>query len=252
MRHVYVGDVGDFGKFGLLRALLHGSENLKLGVAWYLMDEHEHNNDGKHDSYLCVGTDNVNSSYRDCDADLYDRLKQIRGGDRLDVSMLEEGSVLPESTVFAKETIPVNATTSQRSEWHARSKQVLSECEVVFVDPDNGIKWQNPTPKAAWSHKHVYWSEILDFLDAGKSVVVYHHLNRNGSHEEQVQSGLGTLATYGHPRWAVRYRRGTSRVFSVIPNRSHQEKLNRNLLAFGKNWKNHADVIQSIRFIEST
>ena len=33
MQNRYVGDIGDFGKYGLLRALYHGRQ---LGVAWYL------------------------------------------------------------------------------------------------------------------------------------------------------------------------------------------------------------------------
>ena len=40
----YVGDVGDFGKYGLLRALCGG--DLTLGVVWYLYPDEEANNDG--------------------------------------------------------------------------------------------------------------------------------------------------------------------------------------------------------------
>ena len=242
MRHVYVGDVGDFGKFGLLRALLRGPRSCKLGVAWYLMDEAEQNNDGKHDAYLCVGTEDANASYRDCDPPLYDRLKQIRSGDQLDIAMLENGSVLPDGTLFSKEAIPVNATKSLRSEWHLRSIDSLNSCDIVFVDPDNGIKWKDPGPSSVWSHKHVYWSEILDYLDAGKSVVAYHHLNRSGSHAEQIQSCLATLDANGHPSWGVRYRRGTSRVFFVIANQKHRESLKDNVLAFSESWSAHTDL----------
>lgn len=34
MQNCYVGDIGDFGKYGLLKAL--GGDDLRLGVVWYL------------------------------------------------------------------------------------------------------------------------------------------------------------------------------------------------------------------------
>ena len=121
-------------------------------------------------------------------------------------------------------------------------KKTLSDCDVVFVDPDNGIKWEDPGPPAVWSHKHIYWSEILDYLNSGKSVVCYHHLNRNGSHAEQIQSGLATLNANGHPSWGVRYRRGTSRVFFVIANPKHRDSFRENLLAFSETWSDHTEL----------
>src|SRR5947209_11324823 len=44
MRHEYVGDVGDFGKYALLNAL--ASKDMPLGVVWYLNTCIESNNDG--------------------------------------------------------------------------------------------------------------------------------------------------------------------------------------------------------------
>ena len=56
MRHEYVGDIGDFGKYALLKAL--AGNDLTLGVVWYLNVAHESNNDGQFTSYdhlrICV------------------------------------------------------------------------------------------------------------------------------------------------------------------------------------------------------
>src|SRR5258705_2254990 len=50
MQDRYAGDIGDFGKLALLRAL---SPERKLGVCWYLCTgEGEDNNDGAHVKYL--------------------------------------------------------------------------------------------------------------------------------------------------------------------------------------------------------
>lgn len=39
MKNQYFGDVGDFGKYGLLTAL--ASNEIKLGVNWYLTQDDE-------------------------------------------------------------------------------------------------------------------------------------------------------------------------------------------------------------------
>ena len=50
MQNRYVGDIGDFGKLGLLRAL--SSKGLSIGVNWYLTTDESHNGDGRHVDYL--------------------------------------------------------------------------------------------------------------------------------------------------------------------------------------------------------
>ena len=49
MQNRYTGDIGDFAKYGLLRALSKGK---RLGVAWYLYPDEEDNTDGRHIDYL--------------------------------------------------------------------------------------------------------------------------------------------------------------------------------------------------------
>ena len=49
MQDRYAGDVDDYVKLALLRALAPGR---KLGVAWYLYPDEDHNADGRHVSYI--------------------------------------------------------------------------------------------------------------------------------------------------------------------------------------------------------
>ena len=49
MQNRYTGDIGDFGKLGLLR-VLH-SAGLSIGVNWYLTPDETHNGDGRHIAY---------------------------------------------------------------------------------------------------------------------------------------------------------------------------------------------------------
>ena len=49
MQGRYAGDIGDYVKFSLLRAIADPGD---LGVIWYLYPDERHNNDGRHIEYL--------------------------------------------------------------------------------------------------------------------------------------------------------------------------------------------------------
>src|SRR4051794_23930652 len=101
MQDRYVGDVGDFGKYGLLRSL---ASNHSLGVVWYLTPDEDHTNDGKHTSYLHPTRKNL-TDYRDCDPDLYDALSGIIHAEQRCVKGVRERGVLPAGTVFYEDRL---------------------------------------------------------------------------------------------------------------------------------------------------
>lgn len=68
MKNQYVGDVGDYGKYGLLRYI--SNKGIHIGVNWYLTED-DGSNDGKFISYLSK------ESERKYDGELYDFLKEI-------------------------------------------------------------------------------------------------------------------------------------------------------------------------------
>lgn len=49
MKNQYVGDIGDYGKYSLLRDFINAG--VKIGVNWYLT-ENDDTNDGKFTDYL--------------------------------------------------------------------------------------------------------------------------------------------------------------------------------------------------------
>ena len=49
MKNQYVGDIGDFGKYSMLRAFIDAG--IKVGVNWYLTED-DGSNDGKFMDYL--------------------------------------------------------------------------------------------------------------------------------------------------------------------------------------------------------
>ena len=68
MKNQYVGDIGDYGKYSLLRFLsLHG---IRIGINWYLT-ENDHSSDGRFTDYLSKESERV------FDPIVYDALQSI-------------------------------------------------------------------------------------------------------------------------------------------------------------------------------
>jgi hypothetical protein len=65
----YTADMGDYVKFGILRALLPG---YRLGTIWCLYPDESHNSDGRHIPYLSQP-----DRWRHHDPVLFDSLGQI-------------------------------------------------------------------------------------------------------------------------------------------------------------------------------
>ena len=90
----YVGDVGDFGKYGLLQALTlpNTPDELSLGVVWYLVPNHGPAGDGRYTDYL---KEKNAGRFRPCNPLLFDCLKEIVDSDRRSVESIERAGFLP-------------------------------------------------------------------------------------------------------------------------------------------------------------
>src|SRR4051794_34795138 len=96
MQDKYVANIGDFGKYGLLRSL---ATDLSLGVVWYFHPAKSNTADGGSVAFLKPTPTNL-TTFRDCDPDLYDALAgTVRDGAR-SVKSVQEHGILPEGTVF--------------------------------------------------------------------------------------------------------------------------------------------------------
>lgn len=97
MQNRYVGDIGDFVKYGLLRALCNGRQ---LGVAWYLYPDERHNDDGRFVQYL-----REPDEWRRFDPKLFDGMREIVDSGHRRVGSVEESGLLPSTTIFAGEML---------------------------------------------------------------------------------------------------------------------------------------------------
>ena len=230
VQHHFVGDVGDFGKYGLLRALTGtrpvDEPRLSLGVVWYLPAGATGSAaDGQKLSYL-----NEPNRFRSCDPRLYDALGQLFDGGGRSLGAVEASGILCDSTVCFDGPVPQDQRSRQR--WFQQAAQAVQGRDVVFLDPDKGLA---PPSAGLSSTEHAYVSELEAFVRGGQTVVVYHHLGRTATHPVQMRDWAERLArelrldAEPHILW---YRRGTARAYFVIPAAAHAKTIGERLERF--------------------
>ncbi len=233
MQDRYAGDIGDFVKYGLLRAI-RGTR--RLGVAWYLHPNVGPAGDGKHIAYL-----QDPDEWRHLDAELFDTLMKLIG-DRRSVADIQESGVLGDA-VFAADRLLVAEIKVQdrehwRNRWFSRVKRQLAGCDLVFADPDNGLVSDDrfrPTRKE--NAKRIPLAEAMALAE-GRTAVVYHHNTRRpGGHRNEIlwwkdQLPGDTLAYY--------WRRVSNRTFFII---NPDAETRRRLREFEKRWGDRGELV---------
>ena len=177
MKNQYVGDIGDYGKYGLLRFL--ASRGVKIGINWYLT-ENDDSKDGRFTDYL------TKPSFRKYDPELFDALANIAGQPEKSVNMIEEAGLIPEAdyynAVLKLNSLEPSARVISRRLWCNNSFLLLGDAELVFADPDNGISIKKKA-NAKDSEKYVLPEEIKRYYFDGKNVVYYCHKGRRKPEE---------------------------------------------------------------------
>ena len=189
MQDRYTGDIGDFGKLGLLRQL--ASTGLSIGVNWYRTPDETHNSDGLHVGYL------QKEQFRTCDPALWSALGQIISSGKREIAALEQSGVL-DATYFGRLLDSSSgdkiARQAVRMGWHGQALQALHCCDIVFVDPDNGLMVPSADGTVK-SNKFVLPYELVEYYNAGASIIYYQHKARRpdefyiDQHRQLVSSG---------------------------------------------------------------
>lgn len=212
MQDRYAGDVGDYGKIGLLKCLqAHG---FTIGVNWYRVPELdvEKNKDGtfKQDDgkYL------IPDSIIECDPHLAEMLTEIAKGKRSVVS-LQNAGFIPNAVYFDE-----YLTVEGRNEWRELAKKLFTDCNLVFMDPDNGLLVKSVGRQSAKSVKYAFYEEVREYIESGKSVLVYNHRCRKPERKyfEDLEAKLQeNLKVYHHMVQEITFPKGTIRDYFAIP-----------------------------------
>jgi len=217
----YFGDIGDFAKYGLLRAVAAGEPPLRLGVLWYLVPDESHTKDGRHIEYLDRTPENL-ARFRACDPELYDKLGGLVRAGRRSVSAVPEHALLPPGTIYHDtpldySTVPHVERAALRARWLTGALDVAGGADVVFLDPDNGLE-VGCGPCDDLGPKYAYYDDVSWFPPA-KTLVVYQHSARTPgvTFPTQLETRMEDLRScLDRPRdafFAMRWRRVSPRAF---------------------------------------
>ena len=244
MQNRYVGDVGDLGKYGLLRHLSgHTAEDegvrLDVAIIWYFHHDEIHvgnrqriNGDGGHTSYLRRTATDDKAEYRNCDIELWESLRDLVYRNARCVHCAEEAGLLPEGTRFYGaplvylEGSPPQLRQQMRAHWWRRALRDTRYAEIVCCDPDNGIGAEDQKHRDKGT-KYTYYSDLADLWNRGQSLVVYHHLGR-ADNDQQAQEKAQELSESleGNPEVVpFIFNRGTARVFLVAIRPEHADPI---------------------------
>lgn len=240
MKNQYFGDVGDFGKYGLLSVVVENS--FSLGINWYLTEDDERT-DGKFINYL------DKQEFRRCDEELHKFLALSLANGRRHVNELKHferfhRTAFYDSVLFIDD---INALSERgriqrlrhRNDWFMNSMVQLKNCDLIFCDPDNGLETESVSPTKKESVKYTFLSEIDQMLSAGKSVVVYNHRDRtpDNKYKERLRGIHKRLNTNTKLR-VIRFNRYNVRDYMFFIQTSHAQEIEERIdkMLNDRNW----------------
>lgn len=237
MQDRYVGDVGDFGKYGLLNEICkksHGS--VKLGINWfYVTREEKQRGERRYSSYSYLNDESKDSKkYAVCFPDLYDKLKGIVNG-RRSIKEIENCLILPKETVFYSKPLPYSSVNprereEERKNWFRESLSQLKSADIIFLDPDNGIQADKVRKTQIKAIKYVFKDEIKQYYELDKSLLIYNHRDRKPKleYDRKITYLLGQINSPNGIK-VLRFKRVSVRDFIFLMQKDHQDLIDQTI-----------------------
>lgn len=236
MQNRYTGDIGDYSKLGLLRALQ--SAGFTIGLNWYLTPDETHNSDGRHVDYL------HQDEYRACDSDLWLGLKAIVDGENREVCNMENDDIL--QATFFSECLDFRGKKKvkrieRRAEWFAKSLDVMAGKDIVCVDPDNGLVVPSAKGRPK-ENKYVLPEELARYYAQGSTVVYYQHKARRKDpfYTDQLKALLRREDLPGASGLALKFEKVSQRYYMFIIQPRHREMVEKSVQdMLSTSWGDH-------------
>jgi hypothetical protein len=245
MRDNYVGDIGDYVKYGLLRHLA-AHTGLRLGVVWYLYPDPCKVTDGADLDYLDSAKEHL---YRDCDYELYDKLRNLIAANDRNVAAVKNRELLPKNTIFYEAPLsfsglPKGAGQAKlqreqmRQQWLAQALAHTEASDLVFLDPDNGLEISSTPYHRDKGPKFAFYREVEQFWQRGQSLVIYQHKNFHETTEIQIRNRFKELGDRLNTKeiYAIYLPNYSGRIFFVVPQPKVDDSFKKASEAFARQW----------------
>ena len=238
MQDDFVADIGDYGKYGLLRALNRVS-SFRLGIVW-MKTKPLAKSSSRTFEYFDASV-KKNEALAACDPGLYRILKSLAEGGKQTIAGLEASDALPADTVYFSDLLDfrsmppigneaMDSRLLYRKEWFRRALSALQDTELAFFDPDNGLGTPSKKRYRVDGPRYVWYDEFKPVLPSGKSLIVYQHgTHEKGGAERVISRRVRELRDELTCQriWAVRWHRVQSRSYFVIPAAEHIARMER-------------------------
>ena len=226
MKNQYFGDVSDYRKYGLLRALLQHNE-LTLGVCWMLTPD-DGRSDGAFRRYL-----NQPRLFRHHDPTLYDALGSLCKGDlAYGVWHANALGLLPRTTYY-EELVPDECRA--RGKYGEQMLAAIASTDLVFFDPDNGIEVSSCPVGRKNSSKYVLWNELSTTYSGCHSLLVYQHFPRRPRYE--FIATMSSVMAKRFPGAEVHCFRTAHVGFFLVAHEHHAQRLRGSLALIERQWQ---------------
>ena len=255
MQDRFVGDIGDFGKYGLLRALtglwdwelggpLPEHKRLSLGVVWCVPDEQTiadtPEGHGQNVGYLFNAK--VKPQFQKCDPDLFNAMKNTVCNTR-NLREIEKNQILGPDTIFYDAPIPRDT----RKQWLDDAVIHTSKAKIIFLDPDVGVAdpEKDRAPKQTSyrrkdASQYVFLSDIIAFTQ-GKIVIIYQSFGRSTYHDQMAKWSMQLRNAF--PQVSpimLNFKAHHPRAFIILPAARHAKKIDARLAKMLKGpWGQH-------------
>ncbi len=242
MKNQYVGDLNDYYKLSLLRIV--EEVGLKVFIVWMLTPNDDESKDGRRVKYL----ENRNAKkWRKYDSRIYGELEKVKDiilgkkGER-SVRWLENNILngILSARDFYSEYVPDGQ--EKREEWFRKLLEKLdSKVNLVFLDPDNGLEVKSVPYGKKKSSKYVYFKELQEFWDRGKSLLIYQHYPRGKRKDferrlvERIRDNFGNVE--------ILLFRTSYVAFVLVLNKCHEGYQNEIIKSVKKIWKNKITIV---------
>ena len=235
MRDQYVGDIGDFGKYRLLRYIcgnvrLPNYRPLRLGIVWY----HTPNDNTNHGNAIhYLQGDHFLCNLSEFDEVLYYKLKKLVD-ERRAVSAVEKSDILP---VASENFFSVRVGNfAGRDRWCNQAAEATAGVDLLFLDPNTGVP---PRTDIKGDELEPNYARIRDleifanWKGVDKSLIIYQQSARGTNYYTDIERIQRIRECLNRPVWTLHWG---PRHFLIIPSNYHREYLWNSLNSLREAW----------------
>ena len=124
----------------------------------------------------------------------------------------------------------------RRSDWHQAALEACEGAGLVFLDPDNGLRTEEPADMKN-SGKYVYAKEAADYYRRGQQVMYYCQKGRRTPKEWEEAKNIMARYLSDAALCGLTFHRGTQRTYVFVLHGEEYERYSEILTGFlGTTW----------------